>query len=235
MTVKINWDKNVQPHGELKQLDSRLWFVTGSLPVSRIPRNMVIYKLKNGGLLIHSAIALNAESMEKIERFGTPEYLLVPNKYHRLDAPLYRQRYENIKVICPSAIIKKVEEKVPVYDSVENAACKLGIGFYNPLRFRSGELVYELVIDGGCVLVFCDLLFNLSHLVGVTGWLLKIAGSTGFFGTTRIGRLLMKDKTAVKKLLLNLSEKDNLKYILVAHGDIISEDCNDKLRRAASF
>ena len=45
----------------------------------------------------------------------------------------------------------------------------------------------------------------------------------------------MKDKPAVKKLLLNLSETDNLKCIIVAHGKPVTEDCNMKLRKAASF
>ena len=138
-------------------------------------------------------------------------------------------------MICPSVIRNEVNEKVTVNDSVENTAGHLGIKYHNPRGFRPGELVYEFEIEGGKTLVFCDLLFNLPHLEGITGWLLRIAGSTGFFGTTRSGRILMKDKPAVKKLLLKLSETDNLKYVIVSHGDIVSEDCNCKLRQAASF
>lgn len=223
------------PHGDIINLDSRLWYVTGSLPISHIPRNMVVYKLNSGGLLIHSAVALKEEFMLYIENIGKPEFLIVPNKYHRLDAHSYKQRYNDIKIICPAAIRMNVEAKVPVDNSVEEVALDLGIKYHNPPGFRPGELVYEFEIEGGKILVFCDLLFNLPRLGGITGWLLRIAGSTGFFGTTRIGRILMKDKPAVKKLLLKLSETDNLKYILVAHGKPVTENCKMKLREAASF
>lgn len=235
MINNYKWNSKVLPHGELIKLDNRLWYLTGSLPLGNIPRNMVVYKLKSGGILIHSAVALNEDTMSDIENIGKPEYLIVPNKFHRLDASLYRDMYHDIKVICPAGIRNDVEKKVPVDYIVEDIAQKLGITYYNPEGFRTGELIYELDIDSGKALVFCDLLFNLEHFGGISGWLLRIIGSTGFFGTTKIGRLMMKDKPAVKKLLLKLSETDNLKYILVAHGRLVSEQCNMKLREAASF
>jgi hypothetical protein len=43
--------------------------VTGTLRMGP-PRNMVIYKMKNGDLIIHSCIALNEESMLALERLG---------------------------------------------------------------------------------------------------------------------------------------------------------------------
>lgn len=235
MTSTNEWNKKVLPHGDLIRLDSRLWYVTGSLPHGNTPRNMVIYKLNSGGLLIHSAIALNEAAMLNIEKIGRLEYLMVPNKFHRLDAPLFKERYNYIKVICPAVIRNDVEAKVPVDNSVEDTTRELGIKYHIPEGFNSGELVYEFDVENGKALIFCDLLFNLEHFGGITGWLLRILGSTGFFGTTKIGRILMKDKPAIKKLLLKLSETDNLKYILVAHGKPISKDCSIKLREAASF
>jgi hypothetical protein len=52
------WKEHVHPHGDLVELTEGLWIVTGSLPRSGLPRNMVVYRLRDGGLLIHSAIAL---------------------------------------------------------------------------------------------------------------------------------------------------------------------------------
>ena len=75
-------NKKVLPHGDIIKLDSRLWYITGSLPISHIPRNMVVYKLNSGRLLIHSAVALKEEFMLDIENIGKPEFLIVPNKYH---------------------------------------------------------------------------------------------------------------------------------------------------------
>ncbi len=230
-----DWNENVYSHGEIIKLDDRLWYVTGSVPSGNVPRNMVIYKLSSGGLLIHSAVALKGESMQQIEALGSLEYMIVPNKYHRLDAQLYKQRYPNIKVICPAAIRSNAEKKVSVDNTVGEVADKIGIEYHVAAGFRPGDLVYKLDVTGGKALVFCDLVFNMEHFGGLDGWLLKLLGSTGFFGSSWIARLQMKDKGAIKSLLLNLSDTKDLRMILVSHGKPILENCNEKLKQAASL
>lgn len=46
---------------------------------------MVIYKMNNGGLWIHSCIAVNEVTLNAILALGNPEILLVPNGFHRID------------------------------------------------------------------------------------------------------------------------------------------------------
>lgn len=230
-----NWNKKVHPHGELIKLNERLWYVTGSLPHGNVPRNMVIYRLDSRGLLIHSAVALKEEYMQQVEELGKPEYMIVPNKFHKVDAPLFKKRYPDIKVICPSTVKANVEKKIPVDFLVENVADEIGIEYHTATGFRPGDFAYELDVAGGKALVFCDLLFNMQHLKGIDGWILKQIGSTGFFGPTWLEKLLMKDKMAIKQLFLNLSEITDLKAILVAHGDPVLENCNEKLKEAASL
>ncbi|NIT14401.1 MAG: hypothetical protein GTN99_09230 [Candidatus Dadabacteria bacterium] len=128
-----------------------------------------------------------------------------------------------------------MEKKVPVDDLVEDIADQIGIKYHIAKGFRPGDLVYVLDVTGGRALVFCDLVFNLEHLKGLDGWVLKLLGSTGFFGPTWIARLQMKNKGAIKSLLLNLCEISNLKMILVGHGNPILYNCNEKLRQAASL
>ncbi len=230
-----NWNGKVCAHGEITKLDERLWYVTGSLPHGNVPRNMVIYRLSSGGLLIHSAVALKQEYMKQLEALGSLDYMIVPNKYHRLDAPLFKHRYPEIKVTCPSSIKTHVERKVMADCAIEEVAEEIGIKYHVSTGFRPGDLVYEFDITGGKALVFCDLVFNLEHLKGLDGWLLKILGSTGFFGSTWIARLQMKDKGAVKSLLLDLAEIPDLKMIVPSHGKPILENCNEKLKEAASL
>jgi hypothetical protein len=234
-TAINKWNEKVHPHGGIIKLDDRLWYVTGSLPHGNVPRNMVIYRLNSGGLLIHSAVALKDEYMKEIEALGSLDYMIVPNKYHRLDAPLFKQRYEGIKVLCPSSIRSNVEKKVEVDNTVEDEAEGIGIKYHIPNGFRPGDLVYELDITNGKVLVFCDLLFNMENFGGLDGWLLRLLGSTGFFGSSWIARLQMKDKGAVKSLLLKLSEIPDLRMVVLSHGKPISENCNEKLKEAASL
>ncbi len=46
---------------------------------------MVIYRMKNGGLWIHSCIAVNEQSLHAILELGNPEILVIPNGFHRID------------------------------------------------------------------------------------------------------------------------------------------------------
>jgi hypothetical protein len=55
-----------------------------------VPREMVLYRLADATLLIHTAIALNEPGMAKLESLGTPKILVVPNRIHRFDAGVYR-------------------------------------------------------------------------------------------------------------------------------------------------
>ena len=74
----------VLPHSSLKPLKANLWMVTGSLKGRHMPRNMVVYKMKDGGLLIHSAIALDEAGFKALEALGEPTVLIVPNGFHPL-------------------------------------------------------------------------------------------------------------------------------------------------------
>ena len=73
-----------------------------------------------------------------------------------------------------------------------------------------------------------------SLVPGFEGWILRIIGSTGFFGMTRIGRFLMlKDRSAFKAWLLSLAEKKP-HAILVAHGNPVLENTSQALRASAA-
>jgi hypothetical protein len=85
----------------LKKIADNVWIVVGTLPKGTTmyifvyyanfmkfiapPRNMVVYKMKSGGLFIHSCIAVNEETLDDIKALGDPEILLVPNRFHRSD------------------------------------------------------------------------------------------------------------------------------------------------------
>jgi hypothetical protein len=196
---------------------------------------MVIYKLDDGGLLLHSAIALEEPAMAELEELGTPKVLLVPNPMHRLDSAVYKERYPEITVICPAAARKKVAEKVEVDATCEEFLPKMGVTVYDMPGVKPIELCYELKLaSGGKALVFTDALMNMPHLPGFDGWLMKLLGSTGSFGMTKAGKLLLlKEKAAFKNWLLERAADSELRAILVAHGASVTENCSAQLKAAA--
>ena len=230
-----NWEQHVLPHSNLTELVPGLWQVAGRLPRGNMPRNMVLHKLpKTGGLLIHSGIALDDQRVKQMESLGRPEILIVPNRLHRLDAGVYKQRYPQIRVLCPAAARKHVEKKIQVDETCEDALPGLGITIHNPDGIKPGELCYELPVDDGRALVVTDLLFNLQHQPGFDGFLFKLLGSTGFFGITGIGRLFMlQNKDSLRGWLLKMAGLPKLRAVCVGHGEAVTGDVAGKLRAAA--
>lgn len=98
-----NWQQHVHPHGPLHQIAGNTWQVTGSLAKGHVPRNMVVHKMANGGLWLHSVVALDETRVQELAALGRPEIMVVPSGLHRLDAAVYRARFPQLQVLCPRA------------------------------------------------------------------------------------------------------------------------------------
>src|SRR5688572_23157843 len=109
----------VLPHGPIEKLESNLWRVEGKMPDGRTQRSMIAARLRDGGLVIHNAIALGDAEMKELEGFGTPKVLVVPNGFHRQDARIYKERYPGLRVVCPAGARKRVEQVVKVDAALE--------------------------------------------------------------------------------------------------------------------
>jgi len=226
------WDDHVLPHGDLECLTPGLWHVQGTLKHQPLPRAMAVYRMPDGRLWLHSAIALDDARRTELEALGPIGVLLVPSGMHRLDAAVYKERYPEAQVVCPSAARAAVEKVVAIDAVAEDVLDDLGVRCHRPPGLKPDELVYELPLDDGVALVFCDALFNLDELPGCAGRIAGWMGSTGFFGTTFIGRMFLADKAGWKGWLLDQSNREDVRVIHVAHGEPITRDCSRRLREA---
>jgi hypothetical protein len=232
-----SWENIEYPKCTFTKLNERTWVV--SALGDRLPKNMTIYKFNDTDLWLHSVIAMNPDDMSKLESLGTPKVLVVPNSQHRLDAALYKERYPGILVTTPSFCQKSTEAVVKMDMTVEDwTKEQKDIIAHHANGTGQFELVYELRYDSGtkAVLVFCDQLFNITtHMDGFKGTILKYMGSTGFFGVTGIGNLMLKamgnkEEFNAPKLIKGLSQ------ITVGHGDPILEDkIESKLKEAIAY
>jgi hypothetical protein len=83
------WAEASGRYGAVQSVAANVWQLTGELgpsPLLRWERNMTIWRMKNGDLIIHNAVAVSEEKMREIELLGTPSVLIVPNAHHRRDA-----------------------------------------------------------------------------------------------------------------------------------------------------
>lgn len=228
-----SWNEHVFPHSDLIELDPRLYVVHGSLGKSPLPRTMAVYRLDDG-LLIHSAIALNDAGTSALEALGTPRILVVPNRFHRADAAVWKERYPELTVVCPGGVTEAASKVVPIDAEAKATLEPLGVTCHGSPDF---EYTYELPLTDGVALVCADSLFNIrEHLPGFAGLMARyVTRSTGFFGTTGLGKLFMgkKGKESTRAWLLEQAERTDLRHYVPGHGDVVSEDVAARLREAA--
>lgn len=232
------WDEHVLPHGPLEALAPRLWRVRGSLRSLPLPRNMVIWRADEG-LVLHSVVAVDEPTVAAIEALGTPRVMIVPSPGHRSDAPVFAERWPGIVVTCPAAARRAVERVVRVDGTSEERLPAFGITVHAPDGLRPVELVHEVDAgDGTRALVFNDQVFHLDHLTGFHGFMMRyVTRSTGFFGLTGLGRLLLlRNAGAFAGWLRAQAERGDVGAITMSHGEpVLGVDaCRARLSEAAA-
>ena len=104
------------PHGKLTALEDNLLTVVGELttPGGEIARRMTVVRLRDGRLVLYSAVPLGDQEMAALARFGAPAFLVVPSAIHRKAAKVWKERFPALKVIAPDSARAKTEKVVPV-------------------------------------------------------------------------------------------------------------------------
>ena len=234
--AKANTTWDVLPHLPIEKLEPNLWRVQGSLRGMALKRVMTLVRLDDGRIVVHSAIALEADAMAEIESWGTPSVLLVPNGYHRLDAPAWVARYPDLEVRCPGGARRKVEDVVRVDGDYQD----LDLGESLKIETLDGIAAAEGVLivrsPSGTTLVFNDALFNMPHGRGVAGLFFRhVTASTGGPRVSRLFRLfVVKDRAALAAHLDRLADTPDLVRIIVSHHRTITERPSETLRAVVS-
>jgi hypothetical protein len=228
----------VLPHGPLQQLAANLWWVRGGLPFP-LYRNMVVFRLGNGDLVLHSAVALDEAGLQALEALGRPAYEIIPHANHQRDAAFYRQRYPQMQVLCPAGERHRLGDRVAIDGLTGDVLPPLGVKVHPVPGARIHEDVYEVPLaDGGNALIVNDLFGGMhSNPPSLGGRLMSmIAGAPeGRLGTARIVRLMqVQNMAAIRAFALSLAEVPDLRVITVSHGDPVTDDPAGQLRRFAS-
>jgi hypothetical protein len=236
MMPKAYQQWKVMPHGPLVEIDDGILTVVGQIhmPLGNLPRRMTVIRLRDSRLLIWSAIALDEKEMAKLEAFGRPAFMVVPNDHHRLDAKVWKNRYPQLRVVAPQGARAKVEEVL----RVDTAAPDFGdpnVQFVAVAGTSEREAALVVRTPKGTTLVLNDLVGNIRDASGAFGWFL---GLMRFADTeAQIPRpvkwTIVKDVTALRNQLLQWAEIASLKRILVSHGEPIEGNPQQTLRKLA--
>jgi len=226
----------VLPHGKLTSVDDNLLTVVGELPMPAgdFPRRMTVARLRDGRLVVFSAIALDEPEMKALEAWGSLSFLIIPNERHRKDARIWKDRYPQLVVVAPAGARQQAAEVVPV-DATS-------VDFGDPtIRFvtvpgtdeREAALVVETTT--GTTLVLNEIVWNVPDRPGLGGWLFRLAGFTGDAPKipTFVALKSIKDKPALAVQLRAWAELPRLNRLILSHGEIVSHDAPQLLGHLA--
>lgn len=225
--AKIFESWTVLPHGKLTQIEDNLLTVVGDLPMplGEFPRRMTVARLRDGQLVIFSAIALDEPEMAQLEAFGTPRYLVVPGDIHRMDAKIWKDRNPSLVVVAPEGAREKVQEVVPV-DSTSAEFGDSSVRLITVPGTENHEAALLVESANGTTLVVNDLIWNVHSTPGFGGFLFRLMGFTKpdpqIPNVVRLRAI--KDKPALRRQLESWSQISNLKRIIVSHGELVENN-----------
>jgi hypothetical protein len=221
----------VLPHKPIEKLEDNLWRVEGR--IDQLRRVMVVVRLADGRLVIWNGIALDELEMKELEAWGKPAFLIVPNGLHRMDARIWKQRYPALTVIAPPNSKKKIEQIVAV-DRTDADFGDPRVTLSFPECAVGKEAMLRVDHAAGTTIVLNDLVMNMRHGPGFSGFMFKLMGFTADKPNVPLPTrmLLIKDKPGLKTLLNQLADTPGLKRVIVSHGDVIEGAAAEGLRQA---
>jgi hypothetical protein len=225
-------------HETLLRLAENLLWVRGSIPGMSLKRVMTVARLEDGGLVLHSAIALEESAQKQLEAFGEPRYLIVPNPGHRLDAPAYKKRYPQLSVLTPKGAREKVAEVVAVDGAYEDFPESSAVRFEPLHGVADMEGAMLVRSSDGTSVVLNDVMFNMDRKKDPLGFFFTtLLGSAPGPRVSRLAKLVyIKDKPALRADFERFAAIPDLVRVIVAHEKVASgSEAKVALLKAATY
>jgi hypothetical protein len=237
--AKFSDEWKVLEHGPLEKLADNLWRVQGSLPGMSLKRTMTIARRSDGRLVFHSAIALGEPEMQEIASWGSPSFLLVPNAFHRLDAPAYKKRYPFLSVLGPRGSQKRIAEVIPLDGTYEDFPEDEQVKLMGLPGIAEAEGAMFVRSSDGLTVVLNDVVFNMDRKRDPLGFVItSLLGSAPGPRVSRLAKAVMvKDRAALRAELERLAALPDLVRLVVSHEKVASgqAEAASALRKAAAF
>jgi hypothetical protein len=226
----------VLPHDPIEKLTENVWRVEGALPHFSMRRVMTVARMKDGRLVIHSAMALDEPSMRALEAWGDPAFLLVPHARHRMDAPRYKERYPALRVLATRGVVEKANEVVPVDGTYEDFRGDDTVHLETLRGIKHAEGAMIVRSTDGVTVVLNEVVFDLKPRKDLVGRLLTALIGLGPRVTPVVKLELVRDAAALRADLERLAATPELRRLIVSHEKLSTgPDAAAALRKAASY
>lgn len=203
-------------------------------PGFHLDARMTVVRLPDGGLWLHSPLALDDALAATLEAQGPVRHLVAPSLHHHLFLPAARARWPGAAVHLAPGLAAKRPQAGPGAALSATPPPEWGGAFaVCPLAGarQMGETVFLHRPTG--TLLCTDLVFNLRAWRGaMTGPILRLFGTRGRLAASRLVRLLVRDKAAFRESLRTVLAWD-FQRVVMAHGEILAGPASREALRAA--
>lgn len=223
--------------GELRALDDGLWVCDRPFRVAgqNLGTRMTVVRLDDGGLFLHSPVALTPALRAELDSIGPIRHAVAPNLHHHLFLSDYRELQGVTLHACPGLPEKK--KGIPFDGVLTDEAPPGWRGQIDQLCFQGAPFLSEVVFfhRRSRSLLLTDLAFNyVEHDQLLARWWLRLMGGLGRFGPSRHVRLLFRDKAAARRSVDAMLAWD-VRRVVVTHGVVLQQSAKRLLREAFAF
>lgn len=226
----------VTPANLIELVPDRIWHAQQALrfgPVQLATR-MTVLRLADGGLWVHSPIALSPALKQQLVQRGEVRYVVAPNKSHHLFfAPFLREFPRAQGWIAPGLASKRPDlAHLPTLDGPVPWASELA-----PIFIQGLPLLNETAWFHGATgtLILTDLLFCVGPH---PSWLARMAaralGIYGRLGMSRTMKLAVKDRAALAASVAPLRALP-VQRVVVAHDQVVDTQAQARLQAAFAW
>ena len=206
------------------------------LPVGDIGSRMTVIRSRDGGLLLHSPVALDDALRAELEALGSVRWVVGPSKVHHLSLAPYVEAFPDAALCGARGLAQKRRdlEFRHELDQVPPPSWPAEIGF---VLVEGAPLQNEVVFHHAPTrtLVLTDLAF---HVVpgpsNRARFFHRIVGATGKFGPHRLIRLAIRNRSAAAASIRRILEWD-FDRVIVSHGQVLERGGREKFESAFRY
>lgn len=199
-------------------------------------KTTVVMRLADGSWLVHSAGPLSPTDLASIRGLGEVVGLLEANRMHDTFSRDLRRAFPAATYCVPPKFPVPLDELSPAQEIKRMPA--LWAEDLTVLRLAGVPILQEHVMlhRPSRTLILGDLIFNLQFGPGErVPWALRlISGLKGFPGTSRLVKLSVKDRAALRASVEQMLAWD-FDRVIVAHGAVIEAEAKAKVRATLAW
>jgi len=199
----------------------------------RLDVRMTVIRLRDGGLFLHSPVKLDDETRNALDALGTVRFVVAPNRMHHLFLGSYGDAFPDARVFAAPGLADKRPD-LRFHGILDDAAAPEWHEEIDQRLVHGVPTLNEAVFFHRATrtLLLTDLAFNVAADVPAwTAIVMRLNGALGRFGPTRLFRLLVRDRSALRASIDRILEWP-IERITVTHGAVIPAGGRESFRRA---